>query len=232
MLGLYRGFVPSVIEAMVQNVVYKYSKSLVLPVVNHLLPEEEIEVNVDDLTTNRDKMKEVTKAALFLTVAGCLTEVITRPFTVITLRAIAQHVGQETMYSSVLQAARQIYNEEGIAGFYSGLVPALLSHVINSLVNPFVMMGLADTAVYLKSQVLANFNFRWVIAYHLSWQASHPLNLVSTLMAVNGSGLAAVSTQFSNWRDCWDHLRATDNLFRGFWSIGVFEPPPEESLED
>ena len=73
---------------MVQNVVYKYSKSLVLPVVNHLLPEEEIEVNVDDLTTNRDKIKEATKAALFLTVAGCLTEVITRPFTVITLRTI------------------------------------------------------------------------------------------------------------------------------------------------
>ena len=45
----------------------------------------------------------------------------------ITLRAIAQHVGQETMYSSVLQAVRHIYNEEGIAGFYSSLVPALLS---------------------------------------------------------------------------------------------------------
>ena len=54
----------------------------------------------------------------------------------------------------------------------------------------------------------------------------------ATLMAANGSGLAAVNTQFFNWRDCWDRLRATDNLFQGFWSFGVFEPPPEESLED
>ena len=100
-------------------------------------------------------------------VAGCISEVITRPFTVITLRAIAQHVGQETMYSSVLQAVRHIYNEEGIAGFYSGLVPAMFSHVMNSLIHQLLMLTFTEAAVLLPLQALKKFDSRWVISYQL-----------------------------------------------------------------
>ena len=228
LLGWYRGFVPSVIESMVQNVVYKYSKSHVVPVVDHLLPEGALEVNVDDLTTNRNQIKQATKAFLVLSVAGCLTEVITRPFTVITLRGIAQHVGQETMYSSILQAVRHIYNEEGIAGFYSGLVPALLWHVMNSLMHQLAFLALTKAVVLLPSFLkipLADFHMRWSLSYFFSWAGTHPLGQVSTLMAVNGSGLAAVSVQFSDWCDCWDHLSTTGNLIRGFWYFRIVDSP-------
>ena len=140
--GLYRGFVPSAIEGMVKMAIHYGSLSLAECAVDYLLPEEEIEINVDDFTTSRNSYMHSTKAFLFLTVAGCLTEVITRPFTVITLRAIAQHVGQETMYSSVLQAVRHIYYEEGI---YSRILQwSSSSHVSTSHEQPDSSSDLAD----------------------------------------------------------------------------------------
>ena len=55
-------------------------------------------------------------------------------------------------------------------------------------------------------------------AFLITWHQyiySHPMGLVSTLMAVNNSGLAVATVQFSDW---WNHLRITDNLFWGFWN--------------
>ena len=58
----------------------------------------------------------------------------------ITTKSIAQHVDQETMYSSILRAVRLIYNEEGIAGFYSGLVPAMLELVMTNLISQMLLV--------------------------------------------------------------------------------------------
>ena len=215
--GLYRGFVPSVIRAMVQCAVYHRSLSLTRHAVEYLLPEGELEINVDDMSTNRNNIKHSAKAFLLLSVAGCLTEVITRPFTVITLRAIAQHVGQETRYSSVLQAVRQIYYEEGILGFYGGLVPAILQHVISNLIRQVVWLLMEETAVMLVPTIGLAPQMKSVLSVYISSVYGHPLLVVSTLMAVNGSGLAAVRTHYSGWRDCWNYLRVTGDLFRDIW---------------
>ena len=213
--GLYRGFVPSVIEATVQGAVYCLSLRLAHHAVDRLLPEGEIETNVDDFSTNRNNYLYSTKAFLFLTVAGCLTEVITRPLTVITLKTIALHISQGHMYSSVLEVVRQIYNEEGIAGFYSGLVPAILWNIMSNLIHQVAWLVIEETAKLMPARSLSF--LKWLLSAYMSFAYSYPLALVSTLMAVNGSGTAAVSMCFSGWQDCWNYLRVTGDLFRGVW---------------
>ena len=192
---------------------------LVRPVIDRLLPEGVVEVNLDNLSTNRNKIREETKMFLITSFSGCLSLLVTRPFTVITTRSIAQHVGQETMYSSVLQAVRQIYSEEGVAGFYSGLVPAMLEWVMTILINHVAAVIIFEAAKLMPSRIppVLIMAGDWCMSYYLAWICSHPLGLVSTLMAVNDSGLAAATVRFSDWRDCWNHLRVTDNLFRGIW---------------
>ena len=56
---------------------------------------------------------------------------------------------------------------------------------------------------------------RWVLVSLLDMDiiAILCMGLVSTLMAVNNSGLAVATFQFSDWRDCWNNLGITDNHF-------------------
>ena len=220
LLGLYRGFVPAAIEIVVQIGIWYYSNHVVRSAVNYLLPQEEEEVNLDDLSTNTNKIKQATKAFLVQSVSSCLIMLVSRPITVIATRAIAQHVGQETMYSSVIQSIWQIYSEEGIAGFYSGLVPAMLESIMKNLMYELVLLAFMKAVKLMPSHVLIGMLLMVVrpsITQYFSSVYSHPLALVSTLMAVNDSGLAVATVRFSDWRDCWNHLRVTENLFQGIW---------------
>ena len=70
LLGLYHGLVPSVIENVVWCAMLKYSMCLVQPVVNYLLPEAIVEVNLDNLCTNRNKIREETKLIFTSSLTG------------------------------------------------------------------------------------------------------------------------------------------------------------------
>ncbi|VDL14653.1 unnamed protein product [Hymenolepis diminuta] len=71
-------------------------------------------------------LKETTK----LTIARCLGLLVSYPFQVIMIRQMAQLVGNETIYSSILQAFVEINANEGLPGLLSGLIPRLLGEVI------------------------------------------------------------------------------------------------------
>ena len=213
-LGLYRGLIVCVID----NVVYDVMVVLCQPLVNSLLnriPEDR------GRGVGLPIILQATKSFLFSAILHCLVEVVERPFDVIAVRAIAQHVGQETIYSSVLQAVRQIYNEEGIAGFYSGLVPALLQNVLNSIT--FVLFILVIKGLFpLAKQTKGDkdkprddaSDLKRAFANFLSQLCWYSFLVVSNLMAINDSGLAAVRNRFNGWQDCLRHLRATGSLYR------------------
>lgn len=55
--------------------------------------------------------------------------IISSPFHVISIRMMAQFIGRETKYTSVLGSIAQIYKDEGILGFFSGAIPRLLFDV-------------------------------------------------------------------------------------------------------
>lgn len=46
------------------------------------------------------------------------------------IREIAQIVGGETKYPNIIKSCIKIGNEEGISGFFSGLIPNLLAEYI------------------------------------------------------------------------------------------------------
>lgn len=131
--------------------------------------------------------------------------VICSPFHVISIRMMAQFIGRETKYTSLFGSIVQIYKDEGIMGFFSGLIPRLLFDV--------TCVVAASTATYLVgrhfirekegrayfgslSSVRQN-NGRVDCSYDdilklfsqfVCTSIFYPLNVVSTCMAVNGSG--------------------------------------------
>lgn len=67
--------------------------------------------------------------------------IISQPFHVMTIRMMAQFVGRETKYDSIFGSIIQIYKDEGIFGFFSGIAPRLLCDL--------ACVFLASTATYL-----------------------------------------------------------------------------------
>ncbi|XP_059615176.1 mitochondrial carrier homolog 2 [Phlebotomus argentipes] len=148
------------------------------------------------------------------------TILIAQPFQVISIRMMAQFVGQETVYSSIWAATKEIYREHGLTGFFSGIVPRLVGDIC--------CVVLASTTAYLvKKHFLTEKESRNVFPIFTNYIFStifYPFQVVSVCMSVTGSSLAAGRPPcmpiYSNWRDCWQHLNYTGDLKRGsslFW---------------
>ncbi|XP_044068791.1 mitochondrial carrier homolog 1-like isoform X4 [Siniperca chuatsi] len=63
-------------------------------------------------------------------VVQCLSRVATHPFHVMSVRCMAQFVGREVKYGGMFSCIIKIFKEEGVAGFYVGLVPHVLGEVL------------------------------------------------------------------------------------------------------
>ncbi|NWI97876.1 MTCH2 protein, partial [Pitta sordida] len=76
-------------------------------------------------------LEQVLKETSREMVARSAATLITHPFHVITLRCMVQFIGRETKYSGTLSAFATIYREEGILGFFAGLIPRLLGDILS-----------------------------------------------------------------------------------------------------
>ncbi|KAB0371168.1 hypothetical protein FD755_017577 [Muntiacus reevesi] len=145
---------------------------------------------------------------------------ITHPFHVITLRSMVQFIGRESKYCGLCDSIATIYREEGILGFFAGLIPRLLGDVIslwlcNSLaylVNTYALDSGVSTMNEMKSYSQAVTGF-------FASMLTYPFVLVSNLMAVNNCGLAGgcppYAPIYSSWIDCWCMLQKEGNMSRG-----------------
>ncbi|KAG5269937.1 hypothetical protein AALO_G00186810 [Alosa alosa] len=150
---------------------------------------------------------------------SCAT-IVTHPFHVITLRCMVQFIGRETKYSGVFDSVLTIYREEGILGFFAGLIPRLLGDVFSlwvcnmlaHLINTYAIDDSMSHTGEIKncSQAVTGF-FASMLTY--------PFVLVSNLMAVNNCGLAGglppYASVYPTWVDCWRHLSLEGNMSRG-----------------
>jgi len=141
--------------------------------------------------------------------------VVSHPLHVISVRMMAQFVGKEIKYKSILGSLITIWRDEGILGFFDGLIPRLLADLL--------CFTLATTTTYMvnkhiivekeQQQYFGHFNaFIWAgILY--------PFHLVSTCTIVSGSGLAAgrppMMPLYGNWTHCYKSLQRTGELKRG-----------------
>uniref|UniRef100_A0A4W5P2Z0 Mitochondrial carrier homolog 2 n=1 Tax=Hucho hucho TaxID=62062 RepID=A0A4W5P2Z0_9TELE len=150
---------------------------------------------------------------------SCAT-IVTHPFHVITLRCMVQFIGRETKYSGVFDSIVTVYKNEGVLGFFAGLIPRLLGDVLSlwicnmlaHLINTYAIDDSMSHTGEIKncSQAVTGF-FASMLTY--------PFVLVSNLMAVNDCGLAGglppYASTYPTWVDCWRHLSLEGNMSRG-----------------
>lgn len=150
---------------------------------------------------------------------SCAT-IVTHPFHVITLRCMVQFIGRETKYSGVFDSIITVYREEGVLGFFAGLIPRLLGDVLSlwicnmlaHLINTYAIDDSMSHTGEIKncSQAVTGF-FASMLTY--------PFVLVSNIMAVNNCGLAGglppYASVYPTWVDCWRHLSLEGNMSRG-----------------
>uniref|UniRef100_A0A8B9MRQ8 Mitochondrial carrier 2 n=1 Tax=Accipiter nisus TaxID=211598 RepID=A0A8B9MRQ8_9AVES len=153
-------------------------------------------------------------------VARSAATLITHPFHVITLRCMVQFIGRETKYSGTLSAFATIYREEGVLGFFAGLIPRLLGDILSLwlcnmlayLINTYALENGVSTMAEMKSYSQAVTGF-------FASMLTYPFVLVSNLMAVNNCGLAGgllpYAPTYSSWLDCWSQLHREGNMSRG-----------------
>lgn len=141
--------------------------------------------------------------------------IVSQPFHVITIRMMAQFVGGEKRYSGLLSSVAELYRENGVVGFFSGLVPRLLGDILSIV--------LANSLAYLVNTYLVEeADMKMYSTATISFVASaltYPFQVVSNCMAVSGSGLAASRPPYmplySSWLDCWSNLTERNQLRRG-----------------
>ncbi|XP_025061792.1 mitochondrial carrier homolog 1 isoform X2 [Alligator sinensis] len=150
----------------------------------------------------------------------CVSRVISHPLHVISMRCMVQFVGREVKYSGVFSSISRIFKEEGILGFFVGLVPHLLGDVVFlwccNLLAHFINTYAVDDNFSQASVIRSYTKFVMGIAVSM---LTYPFLLVGDLMAVNNCGLRAglppYSPVFTSWIHCWRHLSAQGQLFRG-----------------
>uniref|UniRef100_A0AC34F4B5 Mitochondrial carrier protein n=1 Tax=Panagrolaimus sp. ES5 TaxID=591445 RepID=A0AC34F4B5_9BILA len=182
------------------------------------------EEELTDHESFRLKLRQAIRASIFTSVGL----IASRPLTVVMIREIAQLVGHETKYASVIGALYTIGYEEGPRGFFSGLVPALIAQGITIwgtfaftyVIERALVRGLRDKNEDENGRKAikdARKVFNVVIPFFVN-SFSYPFGVVSTLMSVSGSGLAIsllpYSPAFSHWGDLYDYLKP-HGLLRG-----------------
>ncbi|CRK93857.1 CLUMA_CG007384, isoform A [Clunio marinus] len=205
--GCFRGLSPKLVGNMLST---HFSERIADKLGMAKIDDEEKDEMSDEEYSER--FEKQLKRSVVVHAAGAI---ISSPFHVISIRMMAQFVGKETKYNSIIGSIIQIYKDEGILGYFSGVIPRLIFDVTCVIA--------ASTATYLVGRYLISERegrsyFGSVSAFVTS-SIFYPLNVVSTCMIVNNCGLKAGSPPFmptySDWRNCYDCLRLTGDHKRG-----------------
>ena len=167
-------------------------------------------------------------------ITSLTVEVLIHPFKVITVRCISQAVGHETAYSGIWSSIREVYQTEGIRGFYSGLVPALLGHTCAIFIHTTLWLLFEVISAAIPSQI-GKITVKVLSMPMLAFMPAsyaYPFFNVSTHMMVNNVGLAAGLPPnmpvYVSWMDCFRQLKASGHLYRGssnLFSRFAYEDP-------
>ncbi|NWI63179.1 MTCH2 protein, partial [Todus mexicanus] len=176
-------------------------------------------------------LEQVLKETSREMVARSAATLITHPFHVITLRCMVQFIGRETKYSGTLSAFATIYREEGILGFFAGLIPRLLGDILSLwlcnmlayLINTYalengrrgmgkgprgqpevVARGLKVPFLLPQVSTMAEMkSYSQAVTGFFASMLTYPFVLVSNLMAVNNCGLAGGLLPYAPTYSSW-----------------------------
>lgn len=211
--GCYRGIVPKVCGNIVgvitsDKILRKYDK------LERQTDNNELDNREDSLETmdSREKFIYNVKRDIVCRVSSII---VSHPFHVITVRIMAQFVGSESAYSGLFGSIAEIYRQNGIMGFFSGLIPRVLGDVLYTVLAASLTYAL-NTYVCQESEIQI---YTSTTMTFLASAITYPFQVVSNCMAVTGSGLSAGAPpnmpHYTNWLDCWFDLSQKGQLKRG-----------------
>lgn len=232
-IGCYRGLIPKFCVNLISGLTFQWTSNLVYfenkfnkPVPRRLNSDDNAEHILSDSVTDDIILSEAERRTAFLQdlkrdlVSRSAAVVASHPFQVISVRIMAQFVGGESRYEGIIGSIMEVYKTNGIAGFFSGLVPRMIGELFS--------LFLASTLVYLvnsylvKDQELQKYSD--ALMNYFASAVTYPFTLVSTCMIVSTSGLVAGRPPnmplYTSWMNCWRHLSETNQLKRGstlFW---------------
>ncbi|KAF4531396.1 hypothetical protein B566_EDAN009637 [Ephemera danica] len=154
--------------------------------------------------------------------------IVSQPFHVAALRAMAQFVGRETRYNGVMSSIVGIYKESGISGFWSGLSPRLVGEIAT------VTIGTSLTFLF-RSYIVHDKNIGAIVGGLMGFVAStltYPFHVVTSCMSIRGTSLKAAHPAnmpgvYTSWIGCWKYLQAEGQLSRGSSLLWRYYPGPQ-----
>lgn len=223
--GLFRGVVPHVTYAALLQISTDLMRQPVTQAVRGGI--DLIFLRGSDVPDNEDGVQALNHAArkyfrkfCVSSILGVVSCTLFHPLRVIAVRAMVQFDGKETVYSSVIDAFKEIYNNEGIYGFFAGLVPLLIGRIGGSFLQNIFSLLLEQAMYYwIPEGIHESYNaFKQVFATFVAGHLMYPYQLVSTMMIVNGSGLKAGHfgiEPFNSWSSCYSYLSQNGIRYRG-----------------
>uniref|UniRef100_A0A915PWI5 Uncharacterized protein n=1 Tax=Setaria digitata TaxID=48799 RepID=A0A915PWI5_9BILA len=201
--------------------------------------------------SDAESARRVLRFAIRESISRTVAVITSRPFTVIMIRQIAQIVGGELKYHNVLSSLRLIGIEEGPKGLFSGVIPQLIAEYMSIWGIQFIVYGIERITLRAQQDAIRSNNkeeenfvvstrkMLHLIAPVFVNSFTYPFQVVSTVMAVTGSGLLVsmlpYSPPFSLWQDAYDYLLPVNGLKRGsriFWRehCGAVSVGPDHEL--
>uniref|UniRef100_A0A8C1BFW6 Mitochondrial carrier homolog 2 n=2 Tax=Cyprinus carpio TaxID=7962 RepID=A0A8C1BFW6_CYPCA len=211
--GLFKGLTPRLCAGTIGTIVH----SKVLQHVSHLFT---FQIWGSSQKAEDGSLQHVVNETTKEMIARSCATIVTHPFHVITLRCMVQFIGREAKYSGVFDSIVTIYREEGILGFFAGLIPRLLGDILSlwicNMLAHFINTYAIDDSTSHTGEIK---NCSQAVTGFFASMLTYPFVLVSNLMAVNNCGLAGglppYAAIYPNWLHCWSHLSREGNMSRG-----------------
>ncbi|XP_056089802.1 mitochondrial carrier homolog 2 [Rhinichthys klamathensis goyatoka] len=210
--GLFKGLAPRLCAGTIGTIVH--SKVL------QKCQEEKIEMVKSSQKAEDGSLQHVVNETTKEMIARSCATIVTHPLHVITLRCMVQFIGREAKYSGVFDSIVTIYREEGMLGFFAGLIPRLLGDALSlwicNMLAHFINTYTIDDSTSHTGEIK---NCSQAVTGFFASMLTYPFVLVSNLMAVNNCGLAGglppYAAIYPNWLHCWGHLSREGNMSRG-----------------
>ncbi|XP_059368906.1 mitochondrial carrier homolog 2-like [Carassius carassius] len=210
--GLFKGLAPRLCAGTIGTIVH--SKVL------QKCQDKKIEILGSSQKAEDGSLEHVVNETFKEMIARSCATIVTHPFHVITLRCMVQFIGREAKYSGVFDSILTIYREDGILGFFAGLIPRLLGDVLSlwicNMLAHFINTYAIDDSTSHTGEIK---NCSQAVTGFFASMLTYPFVLVSNLMAVNNCGLAGglppYAAIYPNWLHCWGHLSREGNMSRG-----------------
>ena len=223
--GIFRGVVPHTSYGILLQVSHDVLRPPVDRAVRGAIDlvsshDADVPDNEDGVQTLGHASKRYFRKFCVSAIVGIVSSTMFHPLKVVAVRAMVQFDGKETVYSSVIGAFKEIYNNEGVYGLFAGLVPLLIARVGASFFQNLFSMLLEQAMYYwIPETIHESYRaFKQVFATFVAGHLMYPYQLISTMMTVNGSGLKASQfgiEPFQSWSACSSYLSQHGLRYRG-----------------